>query len=101
MNIAVKKEMGRVEVAVLRVEGQLDGQSYQDLIAKAKEIYDAGGHDFLLDLTDLTYIITHTRRDGVPDRELNIGEALRRVRHIAGGLAATRHVAGTLPSSYA
>ena len=56
MNIAVKKEMGRVEVAVLRVEGQLDGQSYQDLIAKAKEIYDAGGHDFLLDLTDLTYI---------------------------------------------
>ena len=56
MNIAVKKEMGRVEVTVLRVEGQLDGQSYQDLIAKAKEIYDAGGHDFLLDLTDLTYI---------------------------------------------
>ena len=56
MNIAVKKEMGRVEVNVLRVEGQLDGQSYQDLIAKAKEIYDAGGQDFLLDLTDLTYI---------------------------------------------
>lgn len=56
MNIAVKKEMGRVEVAVLRVEGQLDGQSYQDLIAKAKEIYDAGGQDILLDLTDLTYI---------------------------------------------
>ena len=27
MNIAVKKEMGRVEVAVLSVEGQLDGQS--------------------------------------------------------------------------
>jgi anti-anti-sigma factor len=56
MNIAVKKEMGRVEVVVLRIEGQLDGQSYQDLITKAKEIYDAGGHDFLLDLTDLTYI---------------------------------------------
>src|SRR5687767_7980446 len=56
MNITVKKEMGRVEVTVLRVEGQLDGQSYQDLIAKAKEIYDAGGHDFLLDLSDLTYI---------------------------------------------
>ncbi|MEO5887126.1 MAG: STAS domain-containing protein [Anaerolineales bacterium] len=56
MNIAVKKEMGRVEVAVLRVEGQLDGQSYQDLIAKAKEIYEAGGQDILLDLTDLTYI---------------------------------------------
>jgi hypothetical protein len=26
MNITVKKEMGRVEVTVLRVEGQLDGQ---------------------------------------------------------------------------
>ena len=56
MNIAVKKEMGSVEVDVLRVEGQLDGQSYQDLIAKAKEIYAAGGRDFLLDLTGLTYI---------------------------------------------
>jgi anti-anti-sigma regulatory factor len=56
MNISVTNEMGRVAVTVLRVEGQLDGQSYQDLIEKAKELYSAGSRDFLLDLTDLTYL---------------------------------------------
>ena len=56
MNISVTKESGRVEVTILRIEGQLDGQSYQDLIAKAKDLYGAGSRDLLLDLTDLTYI---------------------------------------------
>ena len=56
MNISVTKEAGRVDVTVLHVDGQLDGQSYQDLIVKAKELYNAGAHDFLLDLGDLTYI---------------------------------------------
>ena len=56
MNISVSTEAGRVDVTVLRVEGQLDGQSYQNLIEKAKELFNAGAHDFLLDLTDLTYI---------------------------------------------
>jgi len=47
---------GRVPVAVIKLEGQLDGQSYQELIAKAQELYHAGARDFLLDLSDLTYI---------------------------------------------
>lgn len=56
MNISVTKEAGNVDVTVLRVEGQLDGQSYQDLIVKARELFSAGSQDFLLDLTDLSYI---------------------------------------------
>jgi len=36
--------------------GQLDGQNYQDLITKAQELNKAGAQDFLLDLSDLTYI---------------------------------------------
>ena len=56
MNISATTEAGRVDVTVLRVEGQLDGQSYQNLIAKARELFDAGARDFILDLTDLTYI---------------------------------------------
>ena len=56
MNISATTEAGRVDVTVLRVDGQLDGQSYQNLIAKAKELFDAGARDFVLDLTDLTYI---------------------------------------------
>lgn len=56
MNISATTEAGNVDVTVLRVEGQLDGQSYQNLIAKARELFDAGARDFVLDLTDLTYI---------------------------------------------
>ena len=56
MNISLSKAVGRVPVTIVRVEGQLDGQSYQQLIDKAKELYQAGGRDFLLDLGDLTYI---------------------------------------------
>ena len=41
---------------MIKLDGQLDGQNYQELIAKAQELYNAGGRDFLLDLTDLTYI---------------------------------------------
>ena len=56
MNISVSQASGRVPVTVIKLDGQLDGQNYQDLIAKAQELYNAGGRDFLLDLSDLTYI---------------------------------------------
>jgi anti-anti-sigma regulatory factor len=56
MKITVANEQGPVPVAVLEVEGQLDGQNFQELIAKARELYDAGTRDLLLDLSGLTYI---------------------------------------------
>lgn len=56
MNISVSQQQGNVPVTVMEVDGQLDGQSYQDLIGKARELYDAGARDFILDLSDLTYI---------------------------------------------
>lgn len=56
MNITVSQAQGNVPVTVLKLDGQLDGQNYQDLIAKAQELYDSGARDFLLDLSDLTYI---------------------------------------------
>jgi anti-anti-sigma factor len=56
MNITVSKEAGRVDVTVLRLEGELDGQTYQELINKAKEVFAAGSRNFLLDLSGLTYI---------------------------------------------
>ena len=56
MNISVSQAQGNVPVTVLKLDGQLDGQNYQELIAKAQELYNAGGRDFLLDLSNLTYI---------------------------------------------
>jgi anti-anti-sigma regulatory factor len=54
MQISVSHEQGNV--AVLQVVGQLDGQSYQDLIMKAQEIIGGGAKNILLDMGELTYI---------------------------------------------
>jgi anti-anti-sigma factor len=56
MNISVSQAQGNSPVSILKLDGQLDGQSYQELINKAQELYSAGARDFLLDLSDLTYI---------------------------------------------
>lgn len=56
MHISVSQAQGNIPVTVLKLEGELDGQNYQDLIAKAQEVYKAGSRDLLLDLSDLTYI---------------------------------------------
>jgi anti-anti-sigma regulatory factor len=56
MNISVSQAQGNVPVTVIKLDGQLDGQNYQQLITKAQELYNAGARDFLLDLSDLTYI---------------------------------------------
>ncbi len=78
MNISVSHEQASVPVTVVRVDGQLDGQNYQNLIDKAKEVYESGARDFLLDLSGLTYISSAglvalhsiallTRGDPMPD----------------------------------
>ena len=80
MNISTSKAIGRVQVTIIRVEGQLDGQSFQELIDKAREMYEAGARDFLVDMSDLTYISSAglvalhsiallTRGEELPDTE--------------------------------
>ena len=80
MNISVSQAQGNVPVTVLKLDGQLDGQNYQELISKAQELYNAGARDFLLDLSNLTYISSAglvalhsvallTRGEEVPDTE--------------------------------
>lgn len=56
MEISVSEAQGNVPIKVLKLNGQLDGQNYQDLIGKAQELHKAGAKDFILDLSDLTYI---------------------------------------------
>jgi anti-anti-sigma factor len=56
MNISVSQAQGNVPVTVIKLDGQLDGQNFQELITKAQELYSAGARDFLLDLSDLTYV---------------------------------------------
>ena len=56
MNISVSQAQGKVPVTIIKLDGQLDGQNYQDVIARAREAYAAGWRDFLIDMSDLTYI---------------------------------------------
>jgi anti-anti-sigma regulatory factor len=56
MDISVSQVQGNVPVTVLKLDGELDGQNYQDLIAKAQDVYKSGSRDLLLDLSDLKYI---------------------------------------------
>jgi anti-anti-sigma regulatory factor len=56
MNMSVSQAQGNVPVTVIKIDGQLDGQNYQELISKAQELYKEGTRDFLLDLSELTYI---------------------------------------------
>ena len=56
MEITISQEQGHAAVSVIRVTGHLDGQTYQDLIAKANEVVKAGAKNIVLDVSDLTYI---------------------------------------------
>ena len=80
MEISVSKQTGRVEVTVLGLSGQLDGQNFQQVIDKARELFNSGAREFILDLGDLTYISSaglvamHTvallaRGEALPDTE--------------------------------
>ncbi len=80
MEIKVSQEQGRVTIAVIQLAGHLDGQTYQDLIAKAREAFEAGAQHILLDLSELTYISSAglvslhtialmTRGENLPDLE--------------------------------
>jgi len=56
MQINVFNEQGKVPVTILQLAGQLDGQTYQDLIAKALDITNDGAKNIILDMGELTYI---------------------------------------------
>jgi anti-anti-sigma regulatory factor len=80
MEITISQEQGRVPVAIIKAAGQLDGQTYQYLIDKARESFSGGVRDILLDFSELTYISSAglvslhtiallTRGEALPDPE--------------------------------
>jgi len=108
MNISVSLAQGKVPVTVIKLDGELDGQNYQDLIAKAREVYEGGSRNFLIDLSDLTYISSaglvalHTvallaRGEALPDTEAG-WSAIRSVGG-AGNSGVQKHVKFFKPSN--
>jgi anti-anti-sigma regulatory factor len=53
MEITVSQHEGTKPVAVIHLQGALNGKK---LIAEAQKLFDAGTRDLLLDMTELTFI---------------------------------------------
>ena len=56
LHITVTQYQGRVQVALLRLAGDLDGASYLDLIAKATKIYASGTRHMIIDLAQIGHL---------------------------------------------
>ena len=56
MNITVEQHAARVPVTILRLQGDLDGSNYLNLIAATKEAYQSGTKRLVLDLGGVPYM---------------------------------------------
>lgn len=81
MQMTASQVQGRVPVTIFRLEGNLDGSTYENVIAGAKSLYDRGARCILLDLSGVPYmssagivalqtITSIVRGEGVPDPEM-------------------------------
>ena len=56
MQITVDLIQSRVPVTILAIHGDLDASNYEQVIAKARELYAAGVRHLLLDLCDVPFM---------------------------------------------
>jgi anti-anti-sigma regulatory factor len=56
MHLTVESARGRVPVEILAIHGDLDASNFQDVIAKARELYQGGARHLLLDLSDMSFM---------------------------------------------
>jgi anti-anti-sigma factor len=56
MNISTRQVEGRLPVTVVTIQGDLDGSNYLDLIAKGKELYQAGARRLILDMSQVSFM---------------------------------------------
>jgi anti-anti-sigma regulatory factor len=56
MQITVDQIQSRVPVTILTIHGDLDASNYEQVIAKARELYAAGTRHLLLDLSEMPFM---------------------------------------------
>jgi anti-anti-sigma regulatory factor len=56
MNLSVEQIVANKPVTVLKIQGELDGSSYLNLIQEAQSLYGAGTRHLLLDLSEMTFM---------------------------------------------
>ena len=56
MNLSIEKVIANKPITVMKIYGELDGSSYQNLIHEAQKLYAAGTRHLLLDLSEMTFM---------------------------------------------
>jgi len=56
MQINFSKQEGRVSVIIMKLAGNLDASNYAEVITKARDVYDEGARDLLIDLSEVPYV---------------------------------------------
>ena len=56
MEIKVSSEQGRIPVTVLHVKGDLDMATSEQVLAQARQAFDAGARNMVLDLAEVPYM---------------------------------------------
>ena len=56
MDINVSDAQGAVPVSIMKLQGDLDGSSYTEVIDKAREVHTGGAQGIVLDLSEVEYI---------------------------------------------
>lgn len=56
MNITVQQIQAKVPITIMQLEGELDASCYIEVVDKAKELYEAGTRNLLLDLSEMSFM---------------------------------------------
>ena len=56
MNLSVEQVTANKPVTILKIQGELDGSSYLNLIQEAQNLYAAGTRHLLLDLSEMAFM---------------------------------------------
>jgi anti-anti-sigma regulatory factor len=56
MNLSVEHISAHKPVTILKIQGELNGSSYLNLVEEVQKLYDAGTRHLLLDLSEMTFM---------------------------------------------
>lgn len=56
MEIIISQNQDTSAICIMKLQGALDGASYEYFITEAQKLYDAGTRNILLDMSELTFL---------------------------------------------
>ena len=56
MEINIEQVEGKVAVTILELHGNLDASNFEEVIDKARSVYESGARDLLIDLGDVDFM---------------------------------------------